>query len=319
MRLRLWLVLSSASIVLALASMTVAAAETAAPPAKAADQPAAKSEAAKSPAASPLDEIMKDPNRKVGFIRKTARHADGTDRPYYVWVPLTYTADKKWPVILFLHGAGESGTDGDKVLIQGLPKEITKRGGKFDFIVVMPQCISLGAAPKDEKAPDKPRHKGGWRDAEEQLALDAFKAALREYSCDPDRAYLTGLSMGGYGTFMFMLNYPNMFAATAPICGGGVAARAGDIAHIPTWVWHGDSDKTVPPDNSRRMVAALVKAEAAEVRYTEVAGVGHNSWDNAYTGDQVFTWFLAHKVSDLGKAKPVNPVIDAPSWADAPK
>ena len=307
-----WLILSIGSLVLALVC-------TAAPPAQAADPPAAKAADTKAPAASALDEIMKDPNHKVGFVRKTARHADGGDRPYYVWVPLDYTADKKWPTILFLHGAGESGTDGDKVLIQGLPKEIKKRDGKFEFIVVMPQCISMREAPKDEKAPDKPRPRGGWRDAEEQLAMDAFKATLKDYSCDPDRLYLTGLSMGGFGTFAFMVKYPNMFAATAPICGGGEPARAGDIAHIPTWVWHGDSDKTVPPDRSRSMVAALLKNKAVEVRYTEVVGVGHNSWDNTYADDAVYKWLLEHKVSDLGKAKPVKPVIDAPSWADAPK
>ena len=313
MKLLWWIALTLSGALLCLAAPTCRAAENA--PA------AAKADEAKAPAASALDEVMKNPNHKVGFVRKTARHADGTDRPYYVWVPLTYTADKKWPVILFLHGAGECGTDGDKVLIQGLPKEIKKRDGKFDFIVVMPQCVSLREAPKDPAKGETsaPRHKGGWRDAEEQLAIDAFKATLKEYSCDADRAYLTGLSMGGYGTFMFALKYPNMFAATVPICGGGVVNRAGDIAHIPTWVWHGSDDKTVAPDNSRKMVAALVKEKAAEVRYTEVPGVGHNSWDNAYANDEVFKWLREHKVSSLGKARPVKPVIDAPAWADAPK
>jgi predicted peptidase len=313
MRLSSWFALALAGALLCLAALTCRAAENA--------PVAAKADEAKAPATPSLEDVMKDPNHKVGFVRKTVRHADGTDRPYYVWIPLTYSADKKWPVILFLHGAGECGTDGDKVLIQGLPKEIKKRGGKFDFIVVMPQCISLHPVPKDPaKGPtSEAGHKGGWRDAEEQLAIDAFKATLKEYSCDPDRLYLTGLSMGGYGTFMFALKYPNMFAATVPICGGGVVNRAGNIAHIPTWVWHGSDDKTVAPDNSRKMVAALVKEKAAEVRYTEVPGVGHNSWDNAYADDEVFKWLLEHKVSSLGKARPVKPVIDAPNWADAPK
>jgi predicted peptidase len=313
MRPESWIVLTVFALPFALAGASEAAETPAAPP-----QAAAKTDEAK--AAPSLEEVMKDPNRKVGFVRKTARHADGTDRPYYVWVPLTYTAGTKWPVILFLHGAGECGTDGDKVLIQGLPKEIGKRGGKFDFIVVLPQCVSLHPAPKEAgAAADKPRHKGGWRDAEEQLAIDALKATLKEYSCDTERVYLTGLSMGGYGTFAFALTYPSMFAATVPICGGGNVGRAGDIAHIPTWVWHGDADKTVPVENSRKMVAALVKDKAVEVRYTEVPGVGHNSWDNAYADDEVYKWLLRHKVSDLGKAKAVKPVISAPSWADAPK
>ena len=289
----------------------------------AADQaaPAKSDEAAKAPAGTALDEIMKDPNRKVGFIRKTLKLADGTERIYQVWVPLPYTADKKWPVILFLHGAGERGTDGEKVLIQGLPKEIKKRGGQFDFLVVMPQCASFEI---DKSAPppppgERPKRKGGWQGAEEETAMAALHATLKEYACDADRVYLTGLSLGGFGSFAFALKYPKEFAAVVPICGGGPPERMAEIRDLPIWIWHGDADKTVPVDNSRRIAAALVAAKAAELRYTEVPGVGHNSWDTTYADDNVWKWLAEHKLSDRGKAKPVSPVISAPGWADAPK
>jgi predicted peptidase len=285
--------------------------------------PAAKAGEAQPPVKlTPLDEAMKDPNHKVGYVKKTLKMADGTERIYQVFVPLDYTADKKWPVILFLHGAGECGTDGQKVLIQGLPKEITKREGKFEFIVVAPQCerITFPRPAEGQKAePGKPRFRGGWNDTQEQMAMDSLKATLGEYTCDKDRVYLTGLSMGGYGTWSFAVKYPGQFAALVPICGAGDPAKADEIKTIPTWVWHGADDGTVAPARSREMVTALLKAGATELRYTEVPKVGHNSWDNTYDGNAVFDWLLKHKLGDLGKQAAVKAVIDAPSWADAPK
>ncbi len=278
------------------------AAETAAP----AKAPAAKAGGAPElPSAPAIDAAMKDPNHKVGFIRKTLRLKDGTERIYQVWVPLDYTADKKWPVILFLHGAGECGTDGEKVLIQGLPKEIRKRDGKFEFIVVIPQCASM--RPKEsapEAAKEAPKAKGdrfggrwGWIDAQEELVMAALAATLKEYSCDTDREYLTGLSMGGFGTYLLAMKYPKEFVALVPICGGGDTGRAKEFADIPIWIWHGDADKTVPVDLSRKMVEALKAAGAKELKYTEVPDVGHNSWDNTYASDELWTWLLNHRRS----------------------
>ncbi|MCX5676661.1 MAG: prolyl oligopeptidase family serine peptidase [Planctomycetota bacterium] len=292
-----------ASLCLMVAATAACAADSAALPAA----PAATAPAAGSPT---LEEVMKDPNRKVGFIRKTLKLDDGTERIYQVWVPLDYAAGKKWPVILFLHGKGESGTDGEKVLIQGLPKEIKKRDGKFEFIVVIPQSASGAAmtvpskdAPKTaEKGPASPaappRPRGGWVGADEEFAIKALQATQREYTTDPDRVYLTGLSMGGFGTWSFAWKYPNAYAAIVPICGGGDPSKAATFAHIPTWVWHGDADKTVPPDLSRKMVEALKAAGAKEVKYSELPGVGHNSWDQAYASDELWTWLLAHRRAD---------------------
>jgi len=247
------------------------------------------------------EEAMADPNRKVAFVPKTVRTSDNKERGYFVWIPLDYTPAKKWPIILFLHGAGESGTDPQKVLGQGVPKEIKNRHGKFEFIVVIPQST------------------GGWGGMNEEAAVSALKATGKEYSVDPDRVYLTGLSMGGYGAYSFARTYPKYWAAVVACCGGGSTASIATISPIPFWIWHSDDDPTVNVSESRKIVTALFNGGAAELKYTEVHGSGHSSWDRAYPNDEVWTWLLAHKVSDLGRVRPVMPVIDAPTWPEAPK
>ncbi len=262
-----------------------------------------KSAAAVTPTAPPptFDEAMADPNRKVAFIKKTLKTADGKEHVYQVWVPLDYTPKQRWPLILFLHGSGEEGTDGEKVLVQGVPKEIKHRKGQFEFIVVMPQST------------------GGWSGTNEDAAIKAVKTTCTEYAVDGDRIYLTGLSMGGFGAWDFARKYPKSFAACVPIASGGDTSPAGVMAlrSMPLWVWHADDDGIVKVDTDRQMVTALVKANAVEVRYTELHGVGHASWDKAYASDEVWAWLLQHKVSDKGKQKPVKPVIDAPTWDGA--
>jgi predicted peptidase len=247
-----------------------------------------------------FDEAMADPNRKVAFIQKTVRLSDGKDRGYMIWIPLDYDATKKWPIILFLHGSGESGTDPQKVLVQGVPKEIKRRQGKFEFIVVMPQST------------------GGWSGLNEEVALKAMKATGQEYSVDPARVYLTGLSMGGFGSFEMARSHPKAWAAVVA-CSGGGGTTVAPFAATPFWIWHSDDDGIVKVSNSRDTVTALVKIHAVEVRYTEVHGAGHASWDRAYTNDDVWAWLLTHKLTDLGKTKPVAPIIDAPTWPEAPK
>jgi predicted peptidase len=247
------------------------------------------------------DEAMADPNRKVGFIKKTLKDSAGKEHIYQVWVPLDYTPKQKWPLILFLHGSGESGTDGEKMMGQGLPGNIKRRKGQFEFIVVVPQST------------------GGWSGAAEETALKGVKTACTEYSVDTDRIYLTGLSMGGFGAWDFARRYPKSFAACVPIAGGcdSSPATVAILKTMPLWVWHGDNDGTVKPDSDRQMITALVKANAVDVRYTELKGVGHDSWSKAYSTDEVFEWLLQHKVSDLGRQKPVKPVIDAATWDGA--
>ena len=198
---------------------------------------------------------------------------------YLLYLPKDYgkDRDKKWPVMVFLHGSGESGAEIEKVKAHGPPKLIAQ-GKDFPFIVVSPQ------------APVFPRR--GW-DVETLNAL--LDDVLAKYATDTDRVYLTGLSMGGYGTWAWATANPERFAAIAPICGGGQprqAARA--LKNMPIWVFHGEKDPTVPVQESKDMVEALKKANATEVKLTLYPEALHDSWTVTYDNPELYTWLLAH-------------------------
>ncbi len=221
------------------------------------------------------------------FLDKTVTLADGSTRPYVVFVPRAYAPDRAWPAILFLHGAGERGTDNRGQLQVGVAAAIRNRLDRFGFITVLPQC-----------APDP----AWWTDeSEKAYAMAALNKTCREYQVDPKRTYLTGLSMGGYGTWALAADYPTTWAAIAPICGKGVPATAGAIAPIPCWCFHGAEDATVPVEHSREMIEAL-RAVGAKPRYTEYPGVGHNSWDRAYDTEELYAWLLSHRLGEPASA-----------------
>lgn len=195
---------------------------------------------------------------------------------YLLFLPEGYQRDsgKKWPLILFLHGAGERGNDINKVKIHGPPKFVAHKKD-FPFIVVSPQC------PENS-----------WWETFKLLALlDEIQAV---YRVDPDRVYLTGLSMGGFGTWDLSIRAPERFAAIVPICGGGNPILVQRIKDIPVWVFHGDKDGAVPVERSDEMVAALKKA-GADVKYTRYEGVDHDSWTRTYDNPELYTWLLSHK------------------------
>lgn len=214
---------------------------------------------------------------ETGFIDKVFKDADGSEHKYVVYVPEGYTGDKPVPVILFLHGAGETGTDGKKQAAVGLGPAVRKRKD-FPFLVVFPQS-----------------EKRTWRadSPDGRRAMAVLAEVEKAYKTDPDRVYLTGLSMGGFGSWSLAAAHPDKWAAVAPICGGGDPSTAAKIKHLPFWVFHGDADKAVKVDMSRRMVEAL-KAAGAAPKYDEYPGVGHNSWDKAYGNDELYKWFLSH-------------------------
>ncbi len=195
---------------------------------------------------------------------------------YLLFLPEGYSSDsdKKWPVMLFLHGAGERGSDVNKVKVHGPPKIVQNRKD-FPFIVVSPQC------PSDS----------WWRPFELIALLDEIQS---QYKVDPDRVYLTGLSMGGFGTWDLATQYPQRFAAIAPICGGGNPVLARRIKDIPAWVFHGDADRVVPVARSDEMVEALKKA-GADVKYTRYEGIDHDSWTKTYANEELYQWMLSHK------------------------
>jgi len=195
---------------------------------------------------------------------------------YLLYLPDGYLNDttRKWPLLIFLHGSGESGTDLNKVKVHGPPKLI-EQGKKFPFIVVSPQ------APPNT----------GWKAEILKGVLDDLK---RKYRVDHDRVYLTGLSMGGFGTWDLSQKYPDEFAAIAPVCGGGDDSRVWKLRHMPAWCFHGAKDDIVLPVQSQKMVDALKKYNS-DVRFTLYPDANHNSWDPAYSNDSLYTWLLSKK------------------------
>jgi predicted peptidase len=239
---------------------------------------------------------------ETGFLNRVVTVQGDTYR-YQVYVPADYESHKKWPVILFLHGAGERGDDGLLQTDIGLGHAIREHAANFPFIVVMPQC-------RKEKA---------WTQADMQAqALAALDQSFKEFHGDRERVYLTGLSMGGYGTWDLAVRYPKRFAAYIVICGGirgperwpelhssliddhrisdPYAETARRIGKTPVWIFHGADDPTIPVEESRKMADAL-RAAGGNVQYTEYPGVGHQSWLKAYAEPDLVPWLLKQKLN----------------------
>jgi predicted peptidase len=202
---------------------------------------------------------------------------------YQLFLPAEYGKEqgKKWPLILFLHGAGERGDDVGLVKKHGPPKLLDgKTDSKTDspaakFIVVSPQC---------------PANK--WWQPHEVIAL--LDEVSEKYAVDPDRVYLTGLNMGGFGTWEAASRYPERFSAIAPICGGGDPRRVRSLRDMPTWVFHGDKDNVVHVQRSIEMVEAL-KQNGNDAKFTRYPDAGHDSWTETYDNAELYEWFLKHK------------------------
>jgi predicted peptidase len=219
---------------------------------------------------------------KHGFVPRVHK-GEGGDSKYVLFVPHTYTGDQAAPLILFLHGAGERGDDGELPVKQGIGNAIKFKNNKksFPFFVIFPQA----------------RLKGSWKaggpDADRAMAI--LGEVMKEYKIDSKRLYLTGLSMGAAGTWSLAAAHPDKWAAIAPICFGGDAASAAKIKHVPCWCFCGDKDNPKLLEGCRTMVKAL-KAAGGEPRYSEFPFVGHNSWDPAYVTPELYPWFLSHKL-----------------------
>jgi predicted peptidase len=235
----------------------------------------------------------------TGFLNRTVT-VNGITYRYVVYVPADWTSHKKWPVILFLHGSGERGDDGLAQSQVGIGGAIRFHPDRFPAVVVMPQCR------KDVAWTDPPM---------EAQALAALNQSVKEFHGDPDRTYLTGLSMGGFGSWAWAAKYPGKWAAAVVVCGGirhrprpgdpPAPEEAGDPyadtakkigASMPLWVFHGSADTSVLVTESRKMVEAL-KALGSAVKYTEYEGVGHNSWDKAYAEPDLPTWLFAQHLT----------------------
>jgi predicted peptidase len=226
---------------------------------------------------------------------------EGVSHRYQVYVPAEYTRARRWPVILFLHGSGERGTDGILQTSIGLGDGIRRHAERWPAIVVFPQ------APPDYR----------WHGRIAHLALAALDRTLREFSTDPDRVYLVGVSAGGNGVWNLAYRTPERFAALVAVCGwvqptaerreailppdSGIPypVIARRIRSLSAWIWHGEADSVVPVEESRRMAAAL-RETGADVTYTELPGVGHESWVQAFDSPELPRWLL-------GRSRPRRP------------
>jgi predicted peptidase len=182
---------------------------------------------------------------------------------------------KLWPLILFLHGMGERGSNLELVKKHGIAR-IVDEHPNFPFIAVSPQC------PIDS-----------WWGSQIEVLKPLLDSILAEYAVDADRVYLTGLSMGGYGAWAMGIAHPEMFAAVVPVCGGGEPEKVCALKNVPVWTFHGDADMVVKISESVQMVEAL-QACGGDVQFTVYPGVAHDSWTQTYSNPDLYTWLLSH-------------------------
>lgn len=202
---------------------------------------------------------------------------------YLVYLPPDYaTSDKKWPLMLFLHGSGERGTNVNLVTVHG-PLKLAKAGTNFPFIIVAPQC------PPGEH----------WQN---DALLQLLDKVTHQYRVDEKRVYLTGLSMGGFGTWSLGISHPERFAAIMPICGGGetldiglaLRTRKDALRQLPVWAFHGAKDPTVPLEETERMIKSLKTLGSEQVKLTVYPEAQHDCWTETYNNPEVYTWLLSH-------------------------
>ena len=197
---------------------------------------------------------------------------------YLLFLPESYAQsnNQKFPLIFFLHGAGERGSDLDSVKRHGIPK-IVETNPDFPFIAVSPQC------PEDS-----------WWTSELHTINGLIEEIVEKYQVDTSRIYLTGLSMGGFGTWSLASMYPERFAAIAPVCGGGeVRQILRSLLEMPIWTFHGQKDDVIPFSRSEEIVTAL-KKHGSSIKFTIYPEAGHDSWTKTYDNPELYKWFLKH-------------------------
>ena len=215
-----------------------------------------------------------------GFVARQFRGAAG-DLPYRLFIPDNYDPSRAYPLIVYLHGGAGVGRDNVAQISGGnrigshlwTSSELQARQPSF---VVAPQSVDKGWQPRA------------------QLVVDLIAALGKEFNLDRTRYYVTGQSMGGYGTWDLIVRWPNLFAAAVPLCGGGRVDAVDAIRDLPIWVFHGARDQTVPVEQSREIVNALRQLKS-QVKYTEYPDVGHDVWTRAYREPDLITWLFAQR------------------------
>jgi predicted peptidase len=237
---------------------------------------------------SPLAESM--------FIAKSHTASNGDVLLYRFLEPEQLADNQNYPLVIFLHGAGERGDDNLAQLKHGLSELCTaERRKQFPCFVIAPQCppgqrwADIDWTKPEVQAPSKISRSL-------ELTFEVVDRLISELPIDPTRIYITGLSMGGYGSWDALSRRPGFFAAAMPICGGGDPATADAIRHIPIACFHGELDKAVSPDKSRKMIEALRKSGATPI-YVEYPGVGHDSWTQTYAEDKNWSWLFNQRLT----------------------
>jgi predicted peptidase len=224
------------------------------------------------------------PQSVTVHVRNGERETEKTVH-YLLFTPREYDAGgKPWPLLLFLHGLGECGNyELERVKVHGPPKLVESRPD-FPFVVVSPQCPPQPGGLKDIPTAWKP-----------ELLMQLVDHVMGHVRIDPTRVYVTGLSMGGYGTWRLVAAHPERFAAAVPICGGGEPqAMAASLRRVPIWAFHGARDAVVTLEKSQVMVNA-VRSAGGQVRFTIYPEVEHDSWTQTYNNDKVYQWLLSHR------------------------
>ena len=236
--------------------------------------------------------------QKTDLFDKLLHTSSKDTLPYRFLKPVNPGAMDRFPLIIFLHGAGERGNDNEAQIkhIKDLVLDPIHRG-KYPCYVLAPQCPKGGWWANQEKDgsikkdPTKPT----------QLLIELIEKIIKDFPIDETRIYITGVSMGGFGTWELMARFPNKFAAAVPVCGGGDEKTASQIKHIPLWAFHGAKDEVVAPRQSRSMIQAIQKAGGIP-GYTEYPDIEHASWVQAYQEPHLLPWLFRQK-SDARAAK----------------
>jgi len=230
-------------------------------------------------------------NNVDGFVARVYKDQSQQAMPYRVFIPKGYDQSQKYPLVLWLHGAGSVGRDN--------LKQISSASRPGTHIWTTPE--NQAKHPAFVVAPQCPQNVGCWDDGRTNepgphllLVLKILESLRTEFSIDSERIYVAGQSMGGYGTWDLITKRPDLFAAAVPLCGGGNVALAAAIRKMPIWAFHGDVDPTVPVEQSRTMIAAIQKA-GGNPRYTEYKGVGHNVWERAFKEPGLVDWLFSQR------------------------
>jgi predicted peptidase len=231
---------------------------------------------------------------KTVFEARTYQSPNGDKLLYRLMTPANYDAKQKYPLVLFFHGSGERGDDNTAQLVHGMKDFASDENrAKYPCFVMAPQCptgkkwCEVDWSAETHKTPAEPSDPM-------RLTLEAIANLEKHFNIDTQRLYVTGLSMGGYGTWDLISRKPNMFAAAIPICGGGDETEAAKLTKIPIWVFHGDKDGAVKVERSRNMIKAI-EAAGGKPKYTEYPGVDHDSWTRTYADPNVFEWLFSQK------------------------